>query len=78
MLERSKAIKAPNVQYHLCCTKIFQQYISEPGVIEKLIPNSEIVKLLRDAFVKQYSFQKVLVYLIYYKAYFLKAFNYLI
>ena len=54
MIERSFAIKAPNIQYHLCCLKKIQQKLSEPNVLEHFIADESIVKMLRATFVKQY------------------------
>jgi glutathione synthase len=54
MIERSLTIKAPNIQYHLCCLKKIQQKLSEPNALEKFISDSSVVKMLRATFVKQY------------------------
>ena len=61
MIERSRAIKAPNVQYHLCCTKMFQQYLYDPGVMETLMNKPDVIQMLKKTFVKQYSYKKVLL-----------------
>lgn len=59
MIERSKAIKAPKIEYQLMCFKKFQQYLSEPGIIERFIEDKNAVDSIRDTFVKQYSFSSV-------------------
>jgi len=37
MIERSRAIKCPSIQYHLTGTKKVQQELARPGVIEKFL-----------------------------------------
>eukprot|EP00096_Caligus_rogercresseyi_P006476 TRINITY_DN2293_c0_g1_i3.p1 TRINITY_DN2293_c0_g1~~TRINITY_DN2293_c0_g1_i3.p1 ORF type:complete len:355 (+),score=50.01 TRINITY_DN2293_c0_g1_i3:710-1774(+) len=39
MIERSLAIKCPNIAYHLAGTKKVQQELSVPGVLERFFPN---------------------------------------
>lgn len=58
IIERSRAIKAPRVEYQLLCAKKFQQYLFETDTLERLIPDSDRVERLRATFVKQYSFEK--------------------
>lgn len=41
------------------CAKKFQQYLSEPNTIEKFIQDEKTANLLRETFVKQYSFDQV-------------------
>lgn len=59
MIERSKAIKAPKIEYQLMCAKKFQQYLYESGTIERFIQDNDIVDSIRATFVKQYTFSKV-------------------
>lgn len=59
MIERSRAIKAPRIEYQLMCAKKFQQYLDEPGTIEQFISDRNISQALRATFVRQYSFEKV-------------------
>jgi glutathione synthase len=60
MIERSKAIKAPKIEYHLLGTKKFQEYISRPGIMEKYIKDKYVLDTLRGTFVKLYSFGSVI------------------
>lgn len=59
MLERSRAIKAPRIEYQLMTTKIFQQYLYEKNVLEEFIDDKEIVDRIRSTFVRQFCFKKV-------------------
>ena len=59
LLERSFAIKCPNVAYHLAGSKKIQQVLSEDGVLEKLVllirfVAKEEAELIRSTFVKMY------------------------
>jgi glutathione synthase len=58
LIERSKTIKAPKIEYQLMNTKKFQQYLSEPNVLEKFGKNIDI-EAIRATFFKQYSFGSV-------------------
>lgn len=44
MIEQSAAIKTPDISYHLCGTKKVQQYLSEPGVIERYSFCSNVIE----------------------------------
>jgi len=55
LMERSLAIKCPNINYHLVGTKKMQQVLSNPGMVEKFIHTESHVSLLRDCFAGQYS-----------------------
>ncbi|KAG1692939.1 Glutathione synthetase [Nymphon striatum] len=57
LVERSKAIKCPPVQYHLAGCKKIQQVICEPGVLEKFISNPETITHMRETFAKIYSLE---------------------
>jgi glutathione synthetase len=58
LIERSTAIKAPKIAYQLLSMKRFQQYLSEPGVLERFVENEKTLKLIRDTFVPIYAFGK--------------------
>lgn len=55
MIERSMAIKCPNIQVHLVGAKIVQQALSEPGSVEKYITDIEMARKIRSTFVDLYS-----------------------
>lgn len=55
MLERSRAIKCPSINYHLAGTKKVQQELASPGVLERFVENPEEVERIRKVFGKQYS-----------------------
>jgi len=55
LIERSRAIKSPNINYHLAGTKKVQQVLAQPGVVEKLLGDETKAKILRDSFTGLYS-----------------------
>ncbi|XP_050513349.1 glutathione synthetase-like isoform X2 [Diabrotica virgifera virgifera] len=57
LIERSKAIKCPNIQYHLAGTKKVQQELAKPGVIDRFIKDRRKVELIRDVFVGIYGLE---------------------
>ena len=61
MMERSAAIKCPNVQYHLSGTKKVQQVLAQPGMVEKFLPeaSTEAVNNIRQTFAGQYTMDMV-------------------
>ncbi|XP_007906850.1 glutathione synthetase isoform X2 [Callorhinchus milii] len=59
LLERSRAIKCPDIATHLVGTKKVQQELTRPGVLEKfLYDNPEAVERIRATFVGLYSFDE--------------------
>ena len=59
LIERSSAIKAPSIAYHLCGTKRVQQVLAEEGVLEQFFPQeSEIVGKLRQSFAGMYDLDR--------------------
>jgi hypothetical protein len=59
MVERSRAIKAPKIEYQLIDSKKFQQFLFETNTLETLLKDPRKVEDIRDTFVKQYSFGNV-------------------
>ena len=59
LIERSRAIKSPNINYHLAGTKKVQQVLAQPGVVEKLLGDETKAKILRDSFTGLYSLDLV-------------------
>lgn len=51
MIERSFAIKCPNISTHLVGAKIVQQVLSEPNVIEKFTADKTVADSIRATFV---------------------------
>lgn len=49
LLEKSSAIKCPNMAYHLAGTKKVQQDLTRPGVLERFLP-SEDAATMRSSF----------------------------
>lgn len=45
MIEKSRAIKCPSVQYHLAGTKKVQQSLAKPGILDRFLndPNKVII-----------------------------------
>lgn len=56
LIEQSKAIKCPTINFHLAGAKIIQQTLFEPETVEKYIANAEKSAQIRSIFVDQYSF----------------------
>ncbi|KAJ1971287.1 Glutathione synthetase [Dimargaris xerosporica] len=54
IVEQSRAIKAPTVAYQLAGTKKVQQVLTEPGVLERFIPNSDDCARVRACFTGLY------------------------
>ncbi|XP_013382970.1 glutathione synthetase-like [Lingula anatina] len=57
-IERSTAIKCPNIYYHLAGAKKIQQELGRPGVVERFIQDSEAVKRIRATFAGMYSLER--------------------
>ncbi|KAH9244405.1 glutathione synthetase [Batrachochytrium salamandrivorans] len=54
LIEESMSIKCPPVVYQLVGTKKMQQFISNPGVLERFVPNAEHAALIRSSFTGLY------------------------
>jgi len=54
LIERSAAVKCPNVGYQLAGTKKVQQVLCEPGVLERFLPSADDAALVRRCFAAQY------------------------
>ena len=59
IIEQSKAIKCPSIQYQLAGTKKVQQKLAEPGVLEKFIHDTKSVDEIRNVFMGIYSLDTV-------------------
>uniref|UniRef100_A0A8D0L1R3 Glutathione synthetase n=1 Tax=Sphenodon punctatus TaxID=8508 RepID=A0A8D0L1R3_SPHPU len=60
LLERSRAVKCPDIATQLAGTKKVQQELSQPGVLERLLPNKpEAVARIRETFTGLYSLDMV-------------------
>ncbi|XP_020778088.1 glutathione synthetase [Boleophthalmus pectinirostris] len=56
MLERSHAIKCPDIATHLTGTKKIQQVLAQPGVLERFFPNEpQVVEQIRATFAGLYT-----------------------
>ncbi|XP_053403441.1 glutathione synthetase-like isoform X4 [Mercenaria mercenaria] len=53
-MERSRAIKCPTVAVHLAGCKKIQQVLAEPGVLERFIDDTDVIKDIRSTFVGLY------------------------
>jgi hypothetical protein len=56
LIEKSKAIKCPTINFHLAGAKIVQQTLFEQNTVEKYIKSAEKAAKIRSIFVDQYSF----------------------
>lgn len=60
LLERSRAVKCPDIATQLAGTKKVQQELSQPGTLEKLLPGrAEAVARIRATFAGLYSLDVV-------------------
>ena len=59
LIERSHAIKSPNMQTHLVGAKRIQKALAEPDAIEKYIQDKQMVQKIRATFVEQFSFDVI-------------------
>ncbi|XP_060843404.1 glutathione synthetase-like isoform X1 [Rhopalosiphum padi] len=55
MIERSTAIKCPNIQYHLAGTKKVQQALATPGTLERFVKDPQKVAEIRKVFTGLYA-----------------------
>ncbi|KAL3088511.1 hypothetical protein niasHS_009962 [Heterodera schachtii] len=61
IIERSTAIKAPSLIAALAHSKIVQQVLSEPGMVERFFPNPEeapLIKAIRDTYAKMWRIEE--------------------
>lgn len=60
MMERSMAVKCPDISTHLAGTKKVQQVLTQPGVLEKFFPDDpEAVAQIRATFAGLYTLDVV-------------------
>ncbi|GFO47356.1 glutathione synthetase [Plakobranchus ocellatus] len=55
MVELSKAIKCPSIQYQLMGSKKVQQELARPGALEKFVTNKDTLETIRSTFAGLYS-----------------------
>ncbi|XP_066583880.1 glutathione synthetase-like [Prorops nasuta] len=55
LIERSKAIKSPSIQYHLAGTKKIQQALAKPGVLVRFLKDDKAIKQIEKTFVGLYA-----------------------
>ncbi|KAK4884541.1 hypothetical protein RN001_000812 [Aquatica leii] len=55
LMERSKAIKCPSIQYHLAGTKKVQQELARTGVVEMFLSDSYKIDAVKEIFTGLYS-----------------------
>ncbi|XP_062537031.1 glutathione synthetase-like isoform X2 [Armigeres subalbatus] len=58
LMERSKAIKCPSIQYHLAGTKKVQQALAKPGTLQRFIADESKIESIKDIFTGLYSLDK--------------------
>ncbi len=59
-MERSLAVKCPDISTQLAGTKKVQQVLARPGVLEKFFPDQpQIVEQIRATFVDLYTLDMV-------------------
>lgn len=55
LVEKSKAIKCPTINYHLAGTKKVQQALAKPGVLNRFLTDDIKIKAVADIFAGLYS-----------------------
>uniref|UniRef100_A0A6M2DUC9 Glutathione synthetase n=1 Tax=Xenopsylla cheopis TaxID=163159 RepID=A0A6M2DUC9_XENCH len=55
LIEKSRAIKCPSIQYHLAGTKKVQQALAKPGVLDRFLNDPNKVKSVSEIFTGLYS-----------------------
>jgi glutathione synthetase len=55
LMERSRAIKSPSIQYHLAGTKKVQQTLARPGALEQFLCEPSKVERIKEVFTGLYS-----------------------
>lgn len=60
LMERSLAVKCPDIRTHLAGTKKVQQVLSQPGILEKFFPDQpDVVEQIRATFAGLYTLDMV-------------------
>ncbi|CAH1780470.1 unnamed protein product, partial [Owenia fusiformis] len=57
-IERSMAIKCPNINLHLSGAKKIQQEVTKPGIVERYIKDPQAVQRIRATFAQQFSLEQ--------------------
>ncbi|CAH1782413.1 unnamed protein product [Owenia fusiformis] len=57
-IERSMAIKCPNINFQLSGTKKVQQELTKPGVVERYIKDPNAVQRIRATFAQQFNLEQ--------------------
>lgn len=55
LIEKSKAIKCPSIQYHLAGTKKVQQALAKPGILSRFLKDSTQIDAISNIFTGIYS-----------------------
>ncbi|XP_032691229.1 glutathione synthetase-like [Odontomachus brunneus] len=55
LIERSRAIKCPSIQYHLAGTKKVQQSLAQPSVLKKFLKDKESISRVQEVFAGLYT-----------------------
>lgn len=58
LMERSKAIKCPSIQYHLAGTKKVQQALAKPGILKRFIADDRKIDTIKEIFTGLYPLDK--------------------
>nr|XP_033342202.1 glutathione synthetase-like [Megalopta genalis] len=57
LIERSRAIKCPSIQYHLAGTKKVQQSLTHPNALNMFLKDSDSIKQVQEVFAGLYSLE---------------------
>jgi hypothetical protein len=61
LIERSRAIKCPNIYVHLSGAKIVQQALGEPKALDKFIKEKSLIEKIKATFVDIHSINVILL-----------------
>ncbi|XP_066139373.1 glutathione synthetase-like isoform X2 [Euwallacea fornicatus] len=57
LIEKSRAIKCPSIQYHLAGTKKVQQVLAMPGVLKRFVSDTKDLEHVRDIFAEMHALE---------------------
>ncbi|XP_078043592.1 glutathione synthetase [Augochlora pura] len=57
LIERSRAIKCPSIQYHLAGTKKIQESLSQPNTLDMFLKDNDSIKQIQEVFAGLYSLE---------------------
>uniref|UniRef100_T1GYN1 Glutathione synthetase n=1 Tax=Megaselia scalaris TaxID=36166 RepID=T1GYN1_MEGSC len=62
MIERSRSLKCPSINYHLAGTKKVQQALAVPGILKRFINDEDKIRMVEDVFTGLYPLESLSAY----------------